>query len=785
MKIGLRNHLAVCGAALCSVMLTATACFSPEPSAVTPENKQAPATKQKQLRLQLATMHGSQFKIFVAKRFTLPEMTAAQEIQKVMRDIASYGKERTGEIITMDTRPSGNGIIIGDVESPLIRDLVDRLGLKDAGTADDIIVQAVIDGNLILAGNTPRAALYSAYDFLQRQFGVVWAFDGEDGTFCTKNDVSIPMDFFRTHKNGFRYRNMGYASRTGDDRKYFNARNFAHEGDFRFGGERYYGGETIQPYRSDFKDHPEYFAMRDGKRYLPPPGGWSWVINGCWSNEGFTDLCLKRIKEGIRKNLANHISLHPADDMRRCECDECKKMIDPDASSRFFKYNARLLREIKKEFPDLRYSVLAYQEYRDVPACDVEEVEFVEYCQYSRCFIHKIGNPTCETNKEDFARLERWEKEKNIPLGIWDYTFDVFQPGYNMPVYSYMADQIRNFHSRNFVKLFIEGGPCLKFSRPARFVAMQLMWDPALDEETVLENYCRAIYGPAAKVMLNYHRESAKFWDAMNAHLTGCFNNPGGTSKLYLTPALRELAAKTFAEAEKQLDKFTPVGQIGPKDVHKLRKAALAEKYKKAVAFEKDTYNEWLKLHEKMMQSSIQISAYQEQFADLAKAPGTPLMTRNKKPTAKKATAAIAWLEDAILIRVEADNDTPAPAFKRNKDGKMAYGGDSVELFIQAPGAKSYFQFAAGRNGDYYDGEAMNGNWNGEWTHNVINDTKNKKLIYEITIPFKNFGVTTPGNESWKIMVIHNCVPALGLPFPGHHDIGSAADVTFATGKRP
>ena len=103
MKIGLRNHLAVCGAALCSVMLTATACFSPEPSAVKPENKQAPATKQKQPRLQLATMHGSQFKIFVAKRFTLPEMTAAQEIQKVMRDIASYGKEYSLPILHLTT----------------------------------------------------------------------------------------------------------------------------------------------------------------------------------------------------------------------------------------------------------------------------------------------------------------------------------------------------------------------------------------------------------------------------------------------------------------------------------------------------------------------------------------------------------------------------------------------------------------------------------------------------------------------------------------------------------
>ena len=720
-------------------------------------------TVEKKMPEKVRNVNLNGFSIVIADRAALPEVTAAQELQKVLKR----------EIVTMSALPQKNAIIIGDTESALVKPLLKKLDLKKSG--DDVIVQAMIGGNLILTGSSPRAALYSVYDFMQRQMGVRWAFDGENGTFYTKNHFSVPENFYRKHQAGFRFRNMGYTQKNSDESKFFNARNFAHEGDFRFGGERYYGGETIQPYRSDFKDHPEYFAVRDGVRYLPPPTGWSWVINGCWSNQGFTDLCLKRIREGIRRHHANHISLHPADSSRRCECEKCVALIDPDASSRWYRYNAQMLRELKKDFPDLRYSVLAYQEYLDVPAIDVEEVEFVEYCQYTRCFIHKIGDPRCATNEQDFARLARWEKEKKVPLGIWDYTYDVFSRGFNIPVYRFFADEIKNFHSRNFVKLFIEGGPCIRFSRSASYVALQLMWDPARDPEEVMQEYCKAVYGPAWKMMYAYHIACAENWDNMNAHLSQCFNNPGGTAKLYLTPALIALAEKTFA------DSISAVTRSRLKEEVKSKHLA-------AIIFEKETFQNWYDLHKKMKQETMLLTAYQDHFSDLAKHEGIAMKGAEKARNRPEIRLAAGWNENAILLRVSVkDPAAKALEFKLNKDGKMAYGAESVEIFLQAPGQAAYYHFAAGRNGDFYDGEGMNGKWDGDWSYRVISAKDDPaNCVFEITIPFRNFKVSGPGPEPWKIMVIRNGSPAAqGLPAPRHHDIGAGAELTFSNGKRP
>ena len=40
-----------------------------------------------------------------------------------------------------------------------------------------------MDGNLYLAGNQPRAALYAVYSFLQNQLDVRWFWPGDDGEF--------------------------------------------------------------------------------------------------------------------------------------------------------------------------------------------------------------------------------------------------------------------------------------------------------------------------------------------------------------------------------------------------------------------------------------------------------------------------------------------------------------------------------------------------------------------------------------------------------------------------
>lgn len=477
--------------------------------------------------------------------------------------------------------------------------------------------------------------------------------------------------------------------------------------------------------------------------------------------------------------------------MRRCECETCSKLADPDASSRWYRYHAGIVRELKKEFPDLRYSVLAYQEYREVPAIPVEEVEFVEYCQYSRCFVHKIGDPRCGTNKADFDRLARWEKEKNVPLGVWDYTFDVFPKPYQLPAYRFFADEILNFYNRHFVKLFIEGGPCVSASRPARWGAMQMMWDPMKrSADDWLKDYCTTAYGPAWNEMFRFHQACADAWDAMPTHLTACFNNPGGTAKAYLTSALIDLSKKTFADAEK---KIAGIKTDDRNPVIAARKKRLKEQYVSALAFEKKTFDDWLILHEKMMKNGVCLTAYQSDFASLAKETPVELKPRWKTQKASKAVCSIGWNDRAILFRISVETHpdaktTPVP-FKKRKDGRDAYGSESIELFLQAPGSSTYYQFAAGKNGDFYDGEAMNGKWDGDWDYRVIQDPENvRKYVYEIEIPFKNFNVRSPGNDPWKMIIIRNTEPgfeSVGIPYPAHHDIAAGADVTFVTGKRP
>lgn len=723
---------------------------------------------------------GTQSKIYISARASLPETTAAFELQRAIRYAPNQQDFRHsgGEVIPGDKIVGSGVIVIGDLDSPLVKKYAKELRLQKSD--DDEIAQAVIDGNLILAGNSPRAALYSVYDFMYNHLGVRFLWEGADGEFFTKA-VPVPMDFFRRYTPAIRFRNLGCGkAKNPDDPSFFLARNMADTGDFRFGGQRYYGGETIQPYRSDFKEHPEYFALRDGVRYLPPPTGWSWVINGCWSNDGFTDLCLKRIREGIVKFNANHISLHPADDSRRCECEECKKLIDPDPSARWFKYNARMLRELKKDFPHLRYSVLAYQEYREVPGCDVEEVEFVEYCQYSRCFVHKVGNPDCGTNKADFGRLQRWIDEKHVPMGVWDYTFDVFQPGFNLPLYDFLADEIKYFRAKKLVKVFLEGGPSVNLSRPAKYVALRLMWDPDLDPDKVLEDYCRAAYGPAGKVMFDFHRACAKVWDAMPAHLTACFNNAGGTAKTYLTKELIALSEKTFADAEKAIEKIRGEDK---KTYAAERRNQLKEQYRAALKFERDTFAQWIDLHDKMMKNSVQVNVYKGIASELKSDPGTALKTKGSSRDGL-GSVAFRWTDSALLVRVTTPYGENPPAFKLNKDGKGAYGNDSVELFIQRAGESTYRHFAMGRNGDFYDGNALDGKWDAEWSFHVENHPDS--WVMNAEIPFAAMGKAPVGGEVWKIVVIRNGKPlTAGLPYPAYHDIGAGAELLFSDGKRP
>lgn len=713
--------------------------------------------------------HGTTWRIYLAERPSAPERHAAEELKRMI-DLASQAKRGFAEIFYSDKRPEKGGIIIGDLKSPLIADMAEKLKLKK--TDDDETANYVIDGNIYLAGNSPRATLYAVYAFIQREMGVRWLWEGEDGEFIPdRYDVKIKPDLAYNYTPPFRYRNITLSKKP--ETALWLARNFSHVEGFAFGGERYYGAETIQPRRTDYKEHPEYFALIKGERYLPPPGGWSWVINGCWSNEGFTKLCIDRIIEGIRNTGANHISLHPADSLARCECENCAKL-NPDPSSRWFQYNAKIIRELKKTYPDLKYSVLAYQEYREVPKDPVEEVLFVEYCQYDRCYIHKFSNEECKLNKKSLAKLNRWITEKGLPIGIYGYEFDVFEKGMALPLWELFEDEIKYFRDKKLIKVMTEAGPAGEHSRLARYVYLQLIWNPDRTADDIVTEWCKTAYGPGALFMKAYFKECAKAWDSMNLHLSNCFNNAASASKLYCGKGLPGIGEKAFADAEN--------------NIRKLKDEKLKKQYLDAIAFERKELQAWKELYEKATRENISLTIFKE-GGDNSFDKIKPLSMKKRFDWQKeppKTETRLYWSDDALHIQVicfEEQKEALAPQLERD-DAKLFGLNDSIEVFLQDSKSKDYYHMAFARNGSVYDALGHDASWNGDWKFDIREE--NGKWTASAKIPFKELGAMPKSGDEWKLVVIRTSKPGPG-GFPGlfYHDMSGAANITLSDGKAP
>ena len=219
----------------------------------------------------------------------------------------------------------------------------------------------------------------------------------------------------------------------------------------------------------------------------------------------------------IKKRKFDLLNTFPADITQRCECAECVK--NPDPSSRWFQYYHKLIQEIRKSEPQMMFAGIAYQEYRTVPAARVEGLEYVEYCQYNRCYVHKFEDPSCSLNRKSMEELKRWQEK--APMGIYGYEFDVFKGAMYLPFWNMLADEMKHFRDMKLVRMKTELGVYYpkdakradlpqQAHRLSNYLYAQLMWNPAAETDTLLRDWCDTVYGAGAEAMYAYHQAMAK-----------------------------------------------------------------------------------------------------------------------------------------------------------------------------------------------------------------------------------------------------------------------------------
>lgn len=699
------------------------------------------------------------------------EAYAAEELQAALQKMSGVKLE----IRAQDEPAAVHTVVIGSLAtSSEVRGQAERLQLR-ADTVEQLAV-CTLDGKLYLAGNQPRGALYAVYSFLQQELGCRWFWPGDDGEFIeARARVELP-ELARHERPGFRFREMTpcwlhyhVPTEIWMARNLLNGGSRTHAIRDKAGFHRLGGGHQVSLSEKQFAEHPEWFSLINGKRDAHGQAG-------CWANPDFTRFIVDKLVAYARENRLEILNTFPADITQRCECAECQA-ISPDPSARWFIYYAQLIRAIRQELPELLFAGIAYQEYRTVPVTPVEGLEYVEHCQYSRCYVHQLDNQGCELNQKTQDELLRWQAR--APMGIYGYEFDPFTPSMYQPCWNMLADEIRRYRDLGLVRMKTELS--VRYPREAsraelpqqahrlpNYLYARLLWNPDLKPDELIRDWCEKIHGPAAAAMQAYHLAMAGAWDGMVGHLTYFGAKPDGTAAVLLNDELIKTCHEHFAKA---------LAQVGD-DPQWVRA-------RQEIALEQALFSQWEKLYH-LTKANAQTACLSrlEPTADaFDRVPRLPM--RSRKGTHHPAEARMFWSETALHLQVRAQEPAMAD-FRRGQPGRDGnlWQDDIIECFLDFNDGSTYSHFACNAAGGFYDARGTQKGWQPEWQHQFELGESGWRAT--LTLPFAALGRTPTPDEQWRIVLIRGGRPeACAFPAPAYHDLNAAANLYFSAHARP
>jgi hypothetical protein len=272
--------------------------------------------------------------------------------------------------------------------------------------------------------------------------------------------------------------------------------------------------------------HPEFFAMLNGKRYMP------------LKNPSFCLSCEELINQNVRYLRAVFdtydplmVSVQPADSMVLvCQCEKCAGKATPergrrgDASDYVWEYIDRVAREVYKTHPKKKIAALAYANYQLPPT---------RIAMLSPNII--VGTPSGRTfthNKPEEVKLIRQIRQEwlaKLPEGSkqtyhYEYFMDA-RPGrttQNLPVFvtRSIADSLRDVKGFCIgehidVERYRESNIDLGVMHLNLYVTSKLWWDADQDLNALLEEYYTLFYGPAREPMKKVIEYAEAHWTDM------------------------------------------------------------------------------------------------------------------------------------------------------------------------------------------------------------------------------------------------------------------------------
>ncbi len=450
-------------------------------------------------------------------------------------------------------------------------------------------------------------------------------------------------------------------------------------------------------------EHPEYFALIDGKRdtsNLSVLGGG----NLCLSHPKTVELWIEEMREFFQKNPQLDIfPVCPSDCMTRiCECAECQAQLSPHLgetglfSNYVWGFAARVAKAAKAEFPDKKVGLFAYSQYREVPDC-LEEIP--DNLAVMICY-QRQNERTPEGKRLIRATVEAWSK-KVASVYLWTYPhLNYWKPWRHYPRFypHLLAEDIRANHALGNIKgEFVESESFdaseamlrdwkYDFHYPylnhlTAYLIAKLLWEPELDLDALLDDYCLRFYGPAATTMKDFWKRVEAI--TMERPLQHPFD-------VYATTDAKDLRALL----QKAVDQ-TPGGSV-----YRTRTEGVLSEFLLGA-------EPLLKIHETATLKVPKIDALPAAPKDglFPEIPAHEMTQFDGTPAPQKSLVQVAAAPEGLLLHFYCQED-PARgihAQERPRDDGNLWKDDTIEVLLCPPDGHDGIHFILGAQNSRYD----------------------------------------------------------------------------------
>lgn len=276
-----------------------------------------------------------------------------------------------------------------------------------------------------------------------------------------------------------------------------------------------------------YANHPEYFPviaeeqrssnpvyrnLKPGERFVPAAGQTAYW-QPCVSNPEVVALTVETICRFFEQNPGREsFSLGINDSGGFCQCQGCLKISPPGLppssrqanAYRMYKFYQQIAEKVAEKYPRVRLGFLAYS---DLNTWYPEKLHPLLMPYFTQSLADAFDSDYREKNLSTIKRISSFATH----FGLYEY---LYGDGFFIPrIYlHYLAEGLRFAARCGADGFYAEAYPNWGLDGPKLYILEKLLWNPELDVDKLLQQWCQGLFGEAGPLMKEYFDFLEKAW---------------------------------------------------------------------------------------------------------------------------------------------------------------------------------------------------------------------------------------------------------------------------------